>query len=189
MTRTSAKTSLLDPHPKCKTATEHCCTITHRHWDQPDLGGNFKCSFYLLFPEKVIWKNSNWIQNRGRRNSTGSSLSSVTPSLQPLQLLFIHKQNSSWNGGDPAKGLPERKLIVFKLVVSSILLQCMESAFIPSPVSFTMLNDKTAMLSTAWAMNHSVEQLFTQKMPVLLIQQPEQSRSLSYKVTYIICLN
>lgn len=90
----------------------------------------------------------------------------------------------------PSKGSArERKLIVFKLVVSSILLQCMESAFIPSPVSFTMLNDKTAMLSTAWAMNHSVEQLFTQKMPVLLIQQPEQSRSLSYKVTYIICLN
>lgn len=59
----------------------------------------------------------------------------------------------------------------------------MEAAFIPSPVSFTMLKDKTAMLSIAWAMNHSVEQLFTQKMHNLLIQQPEHSRPLSYKVT------
>lgn len=33
--------------------------------DQPNLGGNFKSSFYLLFPEEVIWKNSKWIQNRG----------------------------------------------------------------------------------------------------------------------------
>lgn len=67
----------------------------------------------------------------------------------------------------PSKGSArERKLIVFKLVVSNILLQCMEAAFKPSPVSFMMLNDKTAMLSIAWAMNHSVEQLFTQKMHV-----------------------
>lgn len=77
----------------------------------------------------------------------------------------------------------EGKLIVFKFVVSHILLQCMEAAFIPSPVSFMMLNEKTAMQSTAWAKNHSVEQFFTQKIYDLLIQQPPQSRSLSYKVT------
>lgn len=46
-----------------------------------------------------------------------------------------------------------------------------------------MLKDKTAMLSIDWAMNHSVEQLFTQKMRDSLIQQPEHSRPLSYKVT------
>lgn len=59
----------------------------------------------------------------------------------------------------------------------------MEDDFIPSPVSFMMIKDKTAMLSIAWAMNHSVEQLFTQKMHDLLIQQPGHSRPLSYKVT------
>lgn len=46
-----------------------------------------------------------------------------------------------------------------------------------------MLKEKTAMLSIAWAMNHGVEQVFTQKMHDLLIQQPENSRPLSYKVT------
>lgn len=35
-------------------------------------------------------------------------------------------------------------------------LQSMEAAFITSLASFTLLNDKTAMLSIAWAMNHSV---------------------------------
>lgn len=68
----------------------------------------------------------------------------------------------------------------FKSVVSYILLQCMEAAFIPSPVSSMMLKDKTAMLSIAWAMDHSEEQLFSQKMHNLLIQQPEHSRPLPY---------
>lgn len=173
-TEPQLKLHWLHPHPKCKTATQHCCATTHRQWDQPDLGGNFKSSFYLLFPEEVIWKNSNWIQNRGRGNSTGSSLTSVTPSSQPLQLLFNSQTEFQLKWKRPSKGSArEGKLIVFKLVVSNILLQCMEAAFIPSPVSFMMLNDKTAMLSIAWAMNHSVEQLFTQKTHVLLIQQPE----------------
>lgn len=154
----------------------------HRQWDQPDPGGNFK-SFFCFFLRKLYEK----IQTGFKTEGEGTPLGQASPQSHHLyshynSYLFTNRISTEMEATSKGSAR-ERKLIVFKLVVSNILLQCMEAAFILSPVSFMMLNDKTAMLSIAWAMNHSVEQLFTQKMHVLLIQQPEQSRSLSYKVT------
>lgn len=108
MARTSTKSSLVTSTSKMQSCNRAllCHNVQAMGLTRP--GWKFQKLILFDFPEEVIWKISNCIQNCGKGNSTGSSLTSVTPSLQTLQPLFIHKHNFNWNGGDPAKCLPER---------------------------------------------------------------------------------
>lgn len=83
----------LHPHPKSKAATDHCCVTTSRQWDQSDLDGNFKSSFYLPFPDEVIQKNSNSIPNRGSGNSNQvkPDLSHTTALTRTLVQHVLHQ--------------------------------------------------------------------------------------------------